>query len=159
MIYNERQYKITRSALTKIEETLKTFGLKEALAEANGDKVLAQALVDSLASERDVLAEQLSEYDALKQGSIKILEAPSLEELPSILVRARIAKGFSQRQLAEILGIKEQQVQRYEAENYASASLRRLVEIANALGLDISEKAHLRVFGEVKYQAEKKSLT
>jgi HTH-type transcriptional regulator/antitoxin HigA len=73
-----------------------------------------------------------------------MLKASTLEDLPSILIRARIVKGFSQRQLAEAIGLKEQQIQRYEAEEYASANLQRLAEIANALGLNISEIAEFR---------------
>jgi hypothetical protein len=37
--------------------------------------------------------------------------------------------------LAERLGLKEQQIQRYEATNYASASLSRVQQVARALGL------------------------
>ena len=72
------------------------------------------------------------------------MKASTLEDLPNILIRARIAKGFSQRQLAEAIGLKEQQIQRYEAEEYASANLQRLSEIAKALCLNISEIAEFR---------------
>jgi HTH-type transcriptional regulator/antitoxin HigA len=58
-----------------------------------------------------------------------------------LLIRARISKGLSQRQLAEALGLKEQQIQRYESDRYATASLRRLEEVAKALELKISEIA------------------
>ena len=40
--------------------------------------------------------------------------------------------------------MKEQQIQRYEAEEYASANLHRLAEVANALGLNINEIAEFR---------------
>jgi HTH-type transcriptional regulator/antitoxin HigA len=72
-----------------------------------------------------------------------VLKAESLDELPNVLIRARIARGLSQRELADALGLKEQQIQRYEAEQYASAALRRLIDIANALNLSISEVAAL----------------
>jgi hypothetical protein len=35
--------------------------------------------------------------------------------------------------LDERLGLKEQQIQRYEAKNYETASLKRVIEIARAL--------------------------
>jgi HTH-type transcriptional regulator / antitoxin HigA len=53
--------------------------------------------------------------------------------LPEVLVEERKRLGLTQRQLAEKLGIREQQVQRYEATRYQSASLQRLIEIADAL--------------------------
>jgi HTH-type transcriptional regulator/antitoxin HigA len=86
----------------------------------------------------------VKEYDALRAGEIRILKAANLSELPNILIRARIAHGLSQRDLAELVGIKEQQIQRYEAEEYASASLHRLSEIAEALRLNITEIAELK---------------
>ena len=52
--------------------------------------------------------------------------------------------GWSQAQLAEVLGIAVQQVQRYESTGYASASLARLADVAAALGIDVSETATLR---------------
>ncbi|MCK4786443.1 MAG: ImmA/IrrE family metallo-endopeptidase, partial [Desulfobacteraceae bacterium] len=48
------------------------------------------------------------------------------------------------RQLADAIGLKEQQIQRYEAEEYASANLRRLAGVSDALGLNISEIAEFR---------------
>ena len=54
------------------------------------------------------------------------------------------ALPISQRQLADLIGLKEQQIQRYEAEEYASANLSRLAEVANALKLNISEVAEFK---------------
>src|SRR6266568_2484196 len=42
-------------------------------------------------------------------------------------------------ELAERLGLKEQQIQRYEATEYASASFERLKEIIAALGIKVQE--------------------
>ena len=51
--------------------------------------------------------------------------------------------GLSQKDLAEKLGLKEQQIQRYEATDYESASLSRLLEISDALGLKFTQKVEL----------------
>lgn len=47
-----------------------------------------------------------------------------------MLVKALIARGWTQRQLAEAVGMAEQQIQRYEANDYRSTSLARLCGIA-----------------------------
>ncbi len=57
--------------------------------------------------------------------------------MPTALIRARIACGLTQRQLAERIGLQEQAIQRYEATNYAGVSFARLIEIAEALDLTI----------------------
>ena len=79
------------------------------------------------------LREELEEYDQLKSSEVSIISAGSFEELADVLIKARIASGLSQRGLAQRLKLKEQQIQRYEAERYASASYRRLCQTARAL--------------------------
>ena len=86
---------------------------------------------------------QVREYELLRSG-VTTLKASNLDELPSILISARIAQGLSQRKLAELIGVKEQQIQRYESDEYATASLRRLREIAEALKLNTTEIAEFK---------------
>ncbi len=144
MITNERQYRIGKAELEKLGEEVRRFHLAEATRASGGDRVLAKAQLDALESESEVLSEQLREYEALKAGSVRNLEAASLSELPGLLIKARIALGLSQRQLAERMRLKEQQIQRYEAEDYTSASLRRLIEVSDALGLKVVGRTRLR---------------
>jgi len=142
MITNERQYRITSAQLEKFRKAIDDFDIQGVIKQTKS-KVLAKAELDALRSEYENLSIQLYEYETLKSGTVEILKASNLEELPSILIRARIARGLSQRQLAESIGLKEQQIQRYEAEEYTSANLPRLAEVARALGLSISEVAKL----------------
>lgn len=142
MITNERQYRITKARLSDFHKAVKAYELDEATKRI-GSSVLAKAELEALKSEAEILSEQIQEYDDLKSGAVTILRAENLDELPSILIRARIARGLSQRQLADKLNLKEQQIQRYESDQYASASLRRLTEVARALQLKISEVAEL----------------
>ena len=138
MITNERQYKITKRQLVKLQNGVEEFDLEEVAKQA-GSKVLAIAELDGLKSETEILRDQLQEYESLKSGVITNFQANSLEELPIMLIRARIARQLSQRELGELIGLKEQQIHRYESEQYASASLRRLREIADSLKLNITE--------------------
>ena len=64
-----------------------------------------------------------------------------VNELATVLIKARVAQGLSQRDLAERLGLKEQQIQRYEATDYASASLARIKEVVSALGAETDKPA------------------
>ncbi len=64
-------------------------------------------------------------------------ELELLADLPRALIRARISKGLTQKELAERLGIKEQQIQKYEATEYASASLSRVRAVIDALGVKL----------------------
>jgi ribosome-binding protein aMBF1 (putative translation factor) len=132
MIKNDRQYKITRAQLEKFEQALAK--LEAGSAAAGLHPRLRRAQEDALHSQIEELRAQLTEYDALRSGEITLDEI-DFDELPAMLIRARIAAGLTQRELADRMGLKEQQIQRYEATDYRSASLSRLYEVIDALGV------------------------
>lgn len=136
MIANQRQYRITRAAAKRFEEALTH-------VEDRGSErhpLLQKAMRDSIESELAILREQLAEYEGLRDGCLGVLELGSLAELPEALIRARIAVGLTQKELATRLGLKEQQIQRYEATRYAGVSLERLQSVVEALGVKIHER-------------------
>ena len=96
--------------------------------------LIAKAQEDALQSQLADLKEQLQEYEALKAGHFDLDALNVVAELPTVLIKARIAQGLRQKDLAKRLGLKEQQIQRYEATDYATASLTRIKEVANVLG-------------------------
>ena len=135
MIQNERQYRITRAQVRKFERAINR------LAERGTGKqvhpLLAKAEADALRSQLADLRGEIKQYEALRSGKRARLELQSLDDIPRALIQARIAAGLSQKDLAERLGLKEQQVQRYEATAYASASLSRVSDVARALGIKV----------------------
>jgi len=90
------------------------------------------------------LAGSVAEYETLRAGGGMSLELSSLEELGRALVKGRIARGWTQTQLAQALGMPKQQVQRYEATEYTSASLSRMTRVAAALDLSFTGTAACR---------------
>jgi len=138
MITNEKQYRTTRGLIERLKQGLKRAGERQPIS---GE--LLQMQRDALSSQIEELEEDAALYDDLRSGRVTSFEADGLHELPDILIRARIARGMSQKDLATFLGLKEQQIQRYEAERYRSASLGRLVEIAEALNVRIRNQAEL----------------
>jgi predicted nucleotidyltransferase len=58
-----------------------------------------------------------------------------LSDIGSQLITARIARGLSQRELAELVGVHQQQIARWEKERYGCVSLKRLSLVADALGI------------------------
>lgn len=75
----------------------------------------------------------MREYESLKSGDFEWNDLSVVTKLPVVLIKARIARGLSQRDLAERIGLKEQQIQRYEATDYSSANLARIMEVASVL--------------------------
>ena len=141
MIKNERQYRITRAQAEQFERTAQAIE-----SDVAGDvpaEPLRAAELRALRSQAASLRRQLAEYEALRAGQVHEIASGTLADLPTALIRARIARGLTQRDLAERLGLKEQQIQRYEATEYASASLTRIRAVAEALGLIVHEQVLL----------------
>ena len=142
MIKNERQYRITKSWVQKFTQTLTHL---DAHPEESSHlhPLLRKAERDGVASQLETLQGELREYEALRAGETRSFQLASFEELPRTLIQARIARGLSQKDLAGRLGLKEQQIQRYEATEYASASLERVGAVIRALGLTVRENVSL----------------
>ncbi len=141
MIKNERQYRITRAAAEKFAATLAE--LKVSSGGQSTDPRVRKLQAEAVESQLADLHEELQEYEALKSGAVGTIRVDTLADLPQGLIKARIASGLSQKELAERLSLKEQQIQRYEAEDYASASFHRLLEVARALELTVKEEITL----------------
>ena len=132
MIKNERQYRITRAQAHRFSQTLDS--LKQRSSESEEiHPLVAKAQEDAVRSQLSDLENELREYESLKAGNFPTDELSAVDELPTVLIKARIARGLSQKDLAERLGLQEQQIQRYEATDYASASLTRIKEVVGAL--------------------------
>ena len=61
----------------------------------------------------------------------------TLDDLPRALVKARIARRLSIEQLAERLGWKARLLARYEETEYESATMRKVIEVADALDISV----------------------
>jgi transcriptional regulator with XRE-family HTH domain/Zn-dependent peptidase ImmA (M78 family) len=136
MIKNETQYRQTKVQILKFATALE--GVNDSKHELH--PIQKKVYQESLKSQHQELSQQLEEYELLKNGQIKILQVNSFDELPTALIKARIASGLTQKDLADLLGMKEQQVQRYEATNYESASFERLKGVVNALGVKVKKE-------------------
>lgn len=143
MIKNKRQYLITREQANKFERALAD--LVKNCDIAHESSLLIGAEEEALRSQLNDLRSEMREYESLQEGKHNVFTIQALGELPHAFIKARIASGLSQKELASRLGLKEQQIQRYEATDYASVSLTRLIETAQALGITILDKAQLTI--------------
>lgn len=134
MITNERQYIVSNAQAERFREAL--VRLKDAPPNPRVHARIRQAEVDGLQSQLDDLRRDLRAYEKLKTGNVSVLRHTGLASIAHALIRARIAEGLKQEELASLLGLKAQQVQRYEATEYQTASLARLHQVADLLGLE-----------------------
>jgi HTH-type transcriptional regulator/antitoxin HigA len=131
MIKNELQYKRTKSLAADMEAALgevKSHKEFKALSSLGRRAYLA-----SLKRQLGQLNQELQDYERLKSGKFDFRRLPDIEKIPSLLIQARIAKGLGQEDLARLLRLKKQQIQQYEATDYASASLSKIRQVAEIL--------------------------
>lgn len=133
MITNQRQYLNTQAQAERFRQAL------AAPDPAGSHPKAAKAMRDGLRSQLDDLEAELAEYDVLRQGHVLTLEAESIVGIGEALIKARIVRNLTQKELADRLSLAEQQIQRYEATRYRSVAAERLQQVADALKLRVRE--------------------
>jgi HTH-type transcriptional regulator / antitoxin HipB len=144
MILNERQYAITKAHLKKFQETFAEVEAYDASAADLNEQMRHQLHLDAINSQIETLEQEIQEYQKLKTGKITKLKLDSLAQLPEALIKARVIRDLTQEQLGELLGLKAQQIQRYEATLYAGASLTKILAVQKALNIEIKEEVIFR---------------
>ena len=141
MIKNEKQYRITKAQVRRFQDAVAEVASQA--RPANVSARLWEAQRAAAQSQMEELAEQVEAYERLNAGRSRGVVLEGVEDLPKALIRARIAAGMTQESLARRLGVKPQQVQRYEATEYGSASFARILKVVQALGLSMPKAARL----------------
>ena len=119
MIVNERQYHGTLAAIRRFEQALE----HNTGEGKQRNPRLYEIMREDIEEEIAILCAQVAEYEAFRSGKINQVTITSLNDLSDVLIRARIAAGLTQKGLAQLMGLKEQQIQRYEARWYRVGQL------------------------------------
>jgi transcriptional regulator with XRE-family HTH domain/Zn-dependent peptidase ImmA (M78 family) len=139
MIKNQLQYKVSKSQLTKFEEAILTSEQRTEVPDGT-HPIMWKAQIDALKSQAATLRRELKEYEELTSGQVSDIEIKSLQDFPIGLIKARIAKGLTQKDLASLCGVKPQQIQRWEDEEYYKAKFEQLIKVAQALEVSVTER-------------------
>lgn len=133
MIRNESEY---REAVQRLDQEKQRIARQKAELEKmklSPDEV--KRVLDPVRSFHLQLQEEVEGYERLKRGEFD--ELRNLRGLGHLLIALRIARGISQRQLAERLGVHESQVSRDERNEYHGITLDRAVRVLDALGVEL----------------------
>jgi HTH-type transcriptional regulator/antitoxin HigA len=142
MITNDRQYRITRTQVLRFKSALDAYDPLE-LVRQGLDPVIVEAQRDGMEQQLRELERAILKYESLRSSEQTYFAANSISEIGDILIEARVAYGLTQRDLASRLGMREQQIQRYEQERYQTANLTRVAEVARALDLTVFSECRL----------------
>ena len=142
MIANDRQFHQALASLQRLQDALATEQL-ESSEDHDVAPQLRDAAIASIQAQIDDLAAEITQFEDLKAGRVQTLALTGLLDLPDILIGARIAAGLTQSELAERIGVSQQQVQQDEAGGYSKASLERVQIVAALLDVVINGQAQL----------------
>jgi len=92
----------------------------------------------SLATEKRELSKRLEAYRRAQDGDVELMKQQAGDDLGDLLIIARLAQKWKQKDLARKLGLQEQAIQRWESERYRSINLASYMKVARALSLDLS---------------------
>jgi HTH-type transcriptional regulator/antitoxin HigA len=147
MIRTDKEYRHSKDRLSELEADSRELS---SVRHSAGRDALTSAVVDALRMQIADLEREISEYEDLKEGRLLSFGADDLDSLGELVTKARIARGLTQAELGELLGMTQQQVQRYERDGWQKISLWRLAEAAGALGLDVNIRASLPASGTAR---------
>ncbi|MBD2186045.1 helix-turn-helix transcriptional regulator [Planktothrix sp. FACHB-1355] len=137
MIRNEREYRNTLYWLERFERSIAELDNNESL---RADFKRWKLQRDSYQSQVEDLKEQIKEYETLTNHDSQtpiVLTLDEFNNLPQLLIKSRMAAKLSQKELAELAGLTEEEIQRYEDKDYEDASFLNVMAVVDALDIKI----------------------
>lgn len=144
MIRNETEYGEAVSRLRDEEGRLTE--QKAKLVEMGLASEEVERALDPFRSFHLQLREEVEYYERLRRGEVGALQ--NLHGLGQMVVGLRIARGLTQRQLAELLGVHESQVSRDERNEYHGLTVERASRILDALRVRLDSRIEEPVLPE-----------
>lgn len=135
VILNERDARNARAMASELDKLLSSAQAFEPIIAGLPPEVVS-GFRKAIKTEKRELEVLIAAYETAKEGDFEHLQRRAGDDPGLSLIVARIARNLTQKELARKLGLKEQQIQRYEADRYNSISLANFLRIANFLGLD-----------------------
>lgn len=133
MMRRETEY---REAVERLkEESQRMKEQKKQLQSLDLSKEEIKRVLDPVRAFHEQLQEEVTSYERIKRGEFE--EVLNFEGMGRLLTALRIAKGLSQRELAERLGVHESQVSRDERNEYYGVSMERVKRTLEALGAEV----------------------
>ena len=131
MVRTEKEY---QQMVKRLEQEKGLVSKQRQQLEQEGlDKAQIQRLMDPLESFYMQLQEEIQTYERLCRGELN--ELYNVRSIGHLLISARIARGLSQRELAQRLGVNESSISRDERNEYHSITLDRAARILEILGV------------------------
>ncbi|MBD2775286.1 helix-turn-helix domain-containing protein [Iningainema tapete] len=144
MIKDEKQYEYSQECVRGFEKSLAALEQEENYKKSDPEGWTLHAR--TIQYHLDALNAEIAEYEMLtshdRQTPI-VLKLDDIDYLPRILIKARMAAKLSQKELANLAGLTEEQIQRYEDKDYEDASYLDVRAVIHALDIKLQSSEFL----------------
>jgi len=141
MIKDDQHYHNIQSWVQKFEQSLSQLDRNEN-EKAQNNPQLREAYRNGIQRKLDDLRKEMQEYETLTSHNPKIplvLNLEDINDLPLLLIKARMAAKLSQKELADLAGLEETQIQEYEEKDYDTASFVDVMSVFYALDINVQK--------------------
>lgn len=144
MIKDENQYKFSQQIASEFEKSIAAMDRDEnrKINDPDGWEIIRGSLKCHLDKLRSEIAEyeRLTSHDRLQPI---VLTLDDIDDLSQILIKARMAAKLSQKELADLSGLTEEQICRYEDNDYQDASFLEVKFVLDALDIRVQKAEFL----------------
>ncbi|NEO79099.1 helix-turn-helix transcriptional regulator [Moorena sp. SIO4G3] len=140
MIKNQRQYDYSQELVRQFESDLSVYDAQDEDIKKND--CWWKIKRDSLQSHLNALKAEVAEYETLINHDVRtpiVLKLDDINNLPQLIIKARLAANISQKQLADIAGLTEEKIIEYEDKDYQTASLLEFLFVLDALDIKLQK--------------------
>ncbi|MCD8182560.1 MAG: helix-turn-helix domain-containing protein [Bacteroides sp.] len=135
VIRNKKQYTAT---LKQLQSLLEDIADTEQILKQRPEDIQLKLQLSTFKKGAKKLQNIMDEYERLTSEQLASLTFDSLkDDMNKAIISFRIASGISQKELAKNMYIQEQQIQRYEQNDYLSASFERILQLLDVLEVQI----------------------
>lgn len=139
LIFTERQARELEAEIDQIAQALSSEQTLKSIIDGLPELAI-EGIRRSLATEKRELAKKLEAYRQAQDGDVELMKQQVGNDLGDLLIIARLAQNWKQKDLARKLGLQEQAIQRWESERYRSINLASYMKVARALSLEFSPR-------------------
>jgi HTH-type transcriptional regulator/antitoxin HigA len=137
LVYNERQARELEAEIEQISQALSSDQTLKSIIDGLPELAI-EGIRRSLTTDRRELSKKLEAFRHAQAGNPDPIKEQAGSDLGDILIVARLAQNWKQKDLARKLGLQEQAVQRWEAERYRNINLANFMKVARALAVEFS---------------------
>lgn len=141
VIFTDRQARELEAEIERVSQALSSEQTLKSIIDGLPELAI-EGIRRSLTTEKRELFKKLEAYRQAQNGNAEPMKEQAGADLGDLLIVARLAQNWKQKDLARKLGLQEQAIQRWESDRYRNINLANYMKVARALSVELSAQFH-----------------